>query len=522
MNVKDTDVIYTDSKVPIKSGKRLGLGYIIAAMFFLFNPNITVIDIFPDIIGYALIVVGLSKLVFINDAFDEASSRFKKMMIVSCAKFAAILLLFGLFDERERPYAFLLFSFTFLVLELIYLIPAFKSMFEGFTYLAGRYKSTVAYSRRPAKNFLNGMDLEGCSDGKKDKLLEKQARLDRLAERRKTYIEKIYRFTMVFVIIKTLGYALPEFVVLTKDTYTDNSFIMYMYDFLPHYRVLAFTIVLIVGIVWLSRTALFFSKLGKEKEFISNLKELFAEKAVKREGVLIRRAIKSVLLLVGAAAVFAVDFHASLTLDAITSTNISINSITVNVIPDVISAAILVIAAYFARNYVKSYKKLAIGASVYFGVSAMRSILALVFLFEFGSHSAVNHSNEAAALFYVNCGAGILESIVFLVTVWIFIIFMKDIIKNHTGYVSENIDRTSKSWLEGIHRELFLKLWVAFGIAVLSAISSATYTFMLVERHLFSQVFWVIDFVIQGAFAVSVISALFAVNDELENRYMLS
>ena len=70
---------------------------------------------------------------------------------------------------------------------------------------------------------------------------------------------------------------------------------------------------------------------------------------------------------------FAVDFHASLTLDAITSTNISINSITVNVIPDVISAAILVIAAYFARNYVKSYKKLAIGASVYFEVRSIFS-----------------------------------------------------------------------------------------------------------------------------------------------------
>jgi hypothetical protein len=327
---------------------------------------------------------------------------------------------------------------------------------------------------------------------------------------------------MAFVIIKTFGYALPEFIVLTKDTYTDNSFIMHMYDFLPHYRVLAFVVVLVVGIVWLSRTARFFAKLGREENFILSLKELFAERAMKREGVFIRRAIKSALLFVGAAAVFAIDFHASLTLDVITSTNISINSITVNVIPDIISAALLVIAAYFARNYVKNYKKLMIGSSVYFAVSAMHSILGLVFLFKFGAYSSVNHSYEAAALFYANCGAGIIESIAFLTVVWIFTVFMRDIIENHTGYVSEKTDRTSKSWLEGIHRELFLKLWVILGIAVLSAISSATYTFMLVERHLFSQVFWVIDFVIQCAFAISVISALFAVNDELDNRYMLS
>jgi len=517
-----SDIMYTDSNVPIRSWKRLGIGYIIAACFFLFNPNITVIDIFPDIIGYTLILVGLSKLIFVNDAFDDAASRFKKMLVICCGRFAAILLLFGLFDERERPYAFLLFSFSFMVLELICLLPAFKSMFEGFIYLSGRYKSDVAYSRRPAKDILKGRALEVFGEEERQELLRQQSNLERRASTRKTYIEKIYRLTMIFIIVKTFGYALPEFIVLTKDTYTDNSFIMYMYNFLPHYRVLAFLVVLAVGTVWLVRTVRFFYRFGKESGFVSRIKELFVERAVRREGVFIRRSLKNVLLLIGAAAIFGVDFHASLTLDIINSTNIAVNSITINVIPDIISAAILIIAAYVARHYVKSYKKLMVGSSVYFAVSAIRSILSLVFLFEFGSYSSVNHSYEAATLFYVNCAAGVLESIAFLATAWIFVIFMKDIIVHHTGYVSESSDRTSKSWLEGIHKELLIKLWWAFGFAILSAISSSTYSFMLVERHLFSQVFWAIDFVIQCAFAISVISALFGVNDELDNRYMLA
>ena len=40
----------------------MGIGYIIAGMFFLFEPFIGVADILPDFIGYLLILHGMSKI----------------------------------------------------------------------------------------------------------------------------------------------------------------------------------------------------------------------------------------------------------------------------------------------------------------------------------------------------------------------------------------------------------------------------------------------------------------------------
>ena len=112
---KGRDILHTESGIPVKLGKKLGLGYIIAAFFFLFNPDIAVIDFLPDVFGYLLICIGLSKLSLITPSLEEAAVKFKKMIFVSISKFAAILLIFGLFDQRERPYGILLFSFAFFV-----------------------------------------------------------------------------------------------------------------------------------------------------------------------------------------------------------------------------------------------------------------------------------------------------------------------------------------------------------------------------------------------------------------------
>ena len=45
----------TTNNVPIKLKKRLGLGLIAASTIFLFNPDISVIDLLPDLFGYILL-----------------------------------------------------------------------------------------------------------------------------------------------------------------------------------------------------------------------------------------------------------------------------------------------------------------------------------------------------------------------------------------------------------------------------------------------------------------------------------
>ena len=517
-----SSVIHTTSGIPVKINKWLGIGYIIAALFFLFNPDITVIDIFPDIFGYILMCAGLSKLSLINSSFEEAADKFKKMIFVSGAKFIALVILFALFNDRERPYGLLLFAFSFFVLDLIYLLPAIKALFEGFIYLSGRYKSRVAYYKRQPR-FMNEESDDFVLKGRKREKFEKRRMLAaKRVARRKYYIEKIYRLTMVFLIVKTAGYLLPEFTVLTKDEYTDGSFIMYLYDNIAAFRVLSFMIVLIFGIVWLFRTVRFFVKLCNEDAFIDNLREDFVSKAIPREGLFIKRAVKNALVLFGMGAIFCLDFHVSITLDNLTSTSIALNKITLNIIPDVISAAFFLAAALCLRAYVSSYKRLTVASSVYMSLSVVASVMKLSYLWIYGSYSAVDHVYEAYTIFFAVCGTTILENIGFVATVVCFASVMKEIINSYTGYIPSIPDHTTKGLIDGMHKELYVKVLIAAGVGVLAALISPIYDFMLIERHFFAQISWVIDFAAQALFAGFALHALFEVNDEVNSRYMLT
>lgn len=485
------NIMYTSGGVPVKVNKKLGMGLIIAAFFFLFNPNIIIIDLLPDVIGYMLMCMGLSQLSLINPSFEEATAKFKKMIFVSLGKFVAFILLFSLFNERERPYGFLLFAFAFLVLDLIFLIPAVKELFEGFIYLAGIHKSEIAYKKRRERS-------------------------------RKTYIEKIYRLTVVFVIVKAALYTLPEFIVLVKDEYIDRSFLMYMYEYINVFRILSALIVLVLGIVWLLRTVRFFTKLSNESVFIGNLREVFIAKALPREGLFIKKAIKNALIWFSVGAILSLDLHVSMTLDNITSSSITISKITLNILPDFLSAACFLIAAIILKNYIKMSKKLIRASSVYASFSILASILKVHFLVVYGTYSAINHMDEAFDSFYLLCSSTIVENLAFVAMILMFAWFMKELIENYSGYVPSVADHTTEGLIKATHQELWRKMWFVIAFAVIGAIFASVYDFMLVERHLFAQVSWVIDFVAQALFAIVTIKSLFDINDEVESRYMLS
>ena len=522
MKEKGNNIVYTESKVPIKMRKKFGFGLIIFSFFFLFNPDLNVIDILPDFFGYVLICSGLTQLSYINSSFEEAAEKFKKMIIVSFLKFVSIILLFGIFNERERPYGLLLFAFSFLVVDLIYLIPAVKSLFEGLIYLSGRYKSDVAYKRKQSKRFLDKINCDGFNSRTRDFVDRIKEKADRFDKLRKTYVEKIYKCTLIFFVVKSVGSVLPEFTVLTKDSYTDGSSVMYMYDNIANYRILSVMIVLIFGLVWLVRSVKFFVRLGNEAKFMDNLRNDFITKALPREGLFTRRALKNALLLFGIGSIFCIDFHVSITLDSISTTIISINKITINVFPDVIAATFFLLGAVVLRHYIKTHKILVISSSVYLGASALASAFKLYFLGAYGSFSAVDHADEAFMLFYSMCATTIVENATFVFMIICFAKVMVELINNYTGYVSQFTDYTSHSRLKALHRELNMKVIAVISAAALGAITAVVYDFMLIERHTFAQISWLIDFAAQAAFTCTVIYAMFGISDEVDSRYLLT
>ena len=118
----------------IRPRKRMGFLLIAIAPLFLWNADIAVFDLLPDVIGYSLIALGMSSLSYLNYHFEESAKRFNRMVALSAARLAYVLVLFGLVSHFERPTTILLGNFVFGVLELMALLPGYKHMFEGFLY----------------------------------------------------------------------------------------------------------------------------------------------------------------------------------------------------------------------------------------------------------------------------------------------------------------------------------------------------------------------------------------------------
>ena len=91
----------------------LRLGWIALAFLFFWNPNVSVFDFLPDFIGYLLLSIGLSKIADLNESIEDASSLFRKMILVDLGKWLAILWIFGLGTPAEQSSSLLLFTFVF-------------------------------------------------------------------------------------------------------------------------------------------------------------------------------------------------------------------------------------------------------------------------------------------------------------------------------------------------------------------------------------------------------------------------
>ncbi|MBQ8696758.1 MAG: hypothetical protein IJ519_03465, partial [Clostridia bacterium] len=135
------------------------IGRFLLGIFFLAGPNISIYDLFPDIIGYLLIASSIKKTAVISQGVDLARDGLKKLKIIAISKIVAGFLLFymsassqGSFDRGWH----LTFAFAFAIIELIYTVPAFNTLLEGLDsawvrYGTGKgdkeYSNTLAFTR---------------------------------------------------------------------------------------------------------------------------------------------------------------------------------------------------------------------------------------------------------------------------------------------------------------------------------------------------------------------------------------
>lgn len=449
--------------------KCLGLSSIVWAFVFLFNPNLNIVDILPDFIGYAIICAALSKIADMNEDIATASKGFVRALFADIVKFVCIFFVFATSNPEEKNTLLLLVAFVFEVVELLLLIPAFKALFSGLIQLGYKFENKAVLGR---KNTIS----------------------------RKNYTEKIAALTYTFLIVKALACVLPEFAVLSTHSYDELSASTFLYDYIGLLRSFALFVGLIVGIVWLCGMVKFFRRVSKDSVFTEALVDCYNKTVLPRESIFVKKAVKLISLLFCVAAVLCIDFRID----------------NFNVIIDTIPAIILIICALLTKRYIGARSKTLVPFIVY----AVVSFVAIVFEYSFFNeyfYGAIYKNDAAFVAYRFMLILSVADAVAFLIAVFGMANMLFAIIKDHTGFAVPQASVNVADKIKKVHAELNKKVYLLYFTAILAAVSDLFYDFGAASIRFAG----LVNTVFALVFLCGVISVTNAVHEEVESKYML-
>ena len=278
----------------------MGFGFLLAGVIFLFDPFINIFDILPDVIGYALMAYGLSRLSDLELKAAEAKRRIMSALFVAAGRIGVIALSFVMeFDAT----LVLVFAFSLATLEIFFVIPAFNMLFEALPYSCMRFS---------------------------EKTINDKA-------------ENLQKVTPVFIVVRAICAVVPQLTVLTneygyvgEETGLEGSGVIAV-----ALMAICAIVSLVFGILWLSMALPYFKSLRDNRELNEYFLERYSAEVETDEVLHIRRSIKRFTALVFAS----IFFFICIPIDEFYIT------------PDFFVPALLLLAFYFAKKYTADYKK---------------------------------------------------------------------------------------------------------------------------------------------------------------------
>ncbi len=362
-------------------------GFFTAAAFFLFNPNINIIDVLPDCIGYLLIIFGIRRLGDLVPHFAEAQAAFRRLFWLSLIKMPAFMITMNLLagNGSERP-LYTVVALAFGVIELIFLFPAIRELFAGMDYLGERYGARAPIGPRAAK---------AC---------------------RACYIALGAKPILAF---------LPEMSLISMSDYitsasTDPA------RFRPHLTVLFCLIGLGFGIYFLIAFLPFCRELRQDTETKDILASLAAGQAAPLRGSdCIHRIGLAMSLAVGG-----VSCMLNLHFDGI------------NYLPNTLGFLCFTVMAIVLLPLAKRAIPVLVCALAGAGASLVAYLQRATFFQEFGYHR-LGLSPEADALYTSYSAFSVAEGILLIAVCVLSCLLFDRVVRDHTGYHADNVNNYS-------------------------------------------------------------------------------
>ncbi len=481
----------------IRPRKRMGFLLMALAPLFLWNPDIAVFDLLPDVIGYMLLSLGMSSLSYLNHHFEESAKRFHRMVALSAARLAFVLVLFGLVNSVDRPTTMLLGNFVFGVLELMTLLPAYHHLFEGFIYAGSRAGIGKSIFKPTAASKLWSLIIKRRS--------EFDARNTAV-----TVTESFSFMTALFAVLKVTLSVLPEFAVLTE--HSDKAADLYAYVWL--FRVAAVLLGMVIGIVWLLLALRYYIGILRDREFVEGLRAQYMRDIYPNKELFVAKRYKlgSFFLLLG------IMLSLDLPMDGI------------NIIPDVLCAACLMAGVLALRYYAPTWKASVAMLAAYAVASLIESYWQIrYFKIEgFQAEAALNGA-EATDAHIVSVVLSAICAVLFVLSVLGVLGCLRDVIREHTGYEVKHVDMQTYGRMSTLHKQLIRGLVPVLVMAILCAVGSVVYTVMLPFAgmggdwyRVLASLMWVINLFFGVVLVVVFSEKNNDVMEQLHNRYMLT
>jgi len=435
----------------------LDFALMIAGFVFLFNPVLSIYDILPDVIGWAFIYAGMSRLRDMAPSLEGCMTNLRRLIWITAAQ-AGVMTLLPLMTDTA--YA-LTFTFIFTISEAAIAIMFVLGLLEGMQYIAVRE--------------------------------EVQSPLADLST--------VKSINIIFPIAKAFLTLLPELAYLSTTEYEGYITAIETFD-LANYRHVLYMLnvvgVLIFGLIWLNMTLRYLNGMRRDKALIEALDRYYIENVATQTDMLFCRALRCALILFGAGFAFQLD----IVLDGICFT------------PDFVGGVLFLLGAVTLLRRYPAMAKLRLLSIGHIALSAVGFVLLLIIGVTYWSWG-ITKSIAGFYTFIAFMAFAVLAAAVFVLILMFMLRFVSDLIENHTGDRLDEKFARMKERIENMREDLRRQLKWFFVTGVLSAVSSVLrYALMYAFP-----VFWLIDLIIQLVWIWNSIGLMMSIWQRVAEKY---
>ena len=243
--------------------KRLLFGFI-----FLMSPDIVIVDLLPDFIGYIFIISGISVLADIDERADDAKSIAKRLLALSCIKFVLMFYMPSL--EKTN---LLVVTFSLAIIDIILLLPFLKQFFHSLDYTATRQGILISSKKT----------------------------------------SEIRILTVLFLVIKDILMVAPSVISLVDPAETGNyTTAVWHIDFSALFNVLtvlAFFVSTVIFIFMTIKLSVYFVKLARNRELISRLYSNYEKNVLNVPSRMLLKRTRAFRSMIIVSPIFFIDFY---------------------------------------------------------------------------------------------------------------------------------------------------------------------------------------------------------------------